>query len=179
MHIVVSDFSNCLWADRVRIFNKYLAKRSILVCMFMNQAMKSWIGFLLLSPPFLLSPQGSKLQLHWNYGYHILALLSAFYNCRNRGGITELLLYSLSNSAKGIFFHLHLCHLYTFFFKFLCSQIQGFPQEKCLSKGLFFQLKIWGINIRINIKRVHGSRVTANHHQDIGVRHRKQRSLLE
>lgn len=148
--------------------------------MLMNQAMKSWIGFLSLSPPYLPSPGGSKLQLNWNYDYYTLSLLSVFHNCRNHGGIAEPFMHFLSNSAQGIF-HCCLCQLYPFFFiKLLYSGIQGsHRKKKCLSKGLFSQHKPWGVNTRINIKWVHGSSVTGNHQQGRNNKHRKHRGFLE
>lgn len=126
----------------MRIFNKYLAKRTILIDTYGNRAIKIGIGFLSFLPP-LSSPKGSKFQLHWNCGYYILVLLFAFGIFRKCEGITELFTYLISNSAEG-FCHLYSWHLYFcyllyiyIFLKFLCGEYKV-PTDKILNWMTFF-----------------------------------------
>lgn len=113
MNIVVYESSNCLYTDPVRIFNKFLAKRTILICMYMSPAMKSWIGFLSLSPPPLIFPEGGKFHPHRTCGFYILVFLFEFDICANCGVLQSylhtLFLTQLKDFIPFLFYH----HIYT------------------------------------------------------------------
>lgn len=94
----------------MRIFNKYLAKRTILIYMYMNHGMKSWIGLLSLSLPSSYFTPGQQVPS----ALKLWLLYSCLSFCRNYG-VLQSYLHTLFLTQLKDFVTLFPAILYLFF----------------------------------------------------------------